>query len=75
MTPAEKAFAKKLARAGWHTYRDEDTGRVVTNAYPDERLKLQQICGLTCEIVSQPFANGTCARIGPVLTPINAGRT
>ena len=66
--PAEKVFAKKLSRAGWHTYRDEDTGRVVTNAYPDERIKLQKICGLTCEVVSEPFTDGTCARIGPVLS-------
>lgn len=62
---AEKQFAKRLAKAGWHTYRDEETGRVVTNAYEDERMKLQQLCGLSCEVVSKPFADGCCARIGP----------
>lgn len=66
--PAEKTFAKKLKKAGWHTYRDEDTGRVVTNAYPEERMLLQRICGLSCEIVSKPNGDEFCARIGPVLT-------
>jgi hypothetical protein len=63
----EKTFAKKLAKAGWHTYRDEETGRVVTNAYEDERMKLQKICGLTCEVVSPPPADNVCAKIGPRL--------
>ncbi len=62
---AEKQFAKRLAKAGWHTYRDDETGRVVTNAYEDECMKLQQIGGLSCEVVSRPFAEGCCARIGP----------
>ena len=62
---AEKQFAKRLAKAGWHTYRDEETGRVVTNAYEDERMKLQKISGLSCEVVIRPFAEGCCARIGP----------
>ncbi len=62
---AEKQFAKRLAKAGWHTFRDEETGRVVTNAYEDERMKLQKISGLSCEIVGRPFAEGCCVRIGP----------
>ena len=63
----EKTFAKKLAGAGWHTYRDEETGRVVTNAYEDERMKLQKICGLTCEVVSPPHVDNACSKIGPCL--------
>jgi hypothetical protein len=62
---AEKQFAKRLAKAGWHTYRDEETGRVVTNAYEDERMNLQKISGLSCEVVSRPFAEGCCVCIGP----------
>jgi hypothetical protein len=62
---AEKQFAKRLAKAGWHTYRDEESGRVVTNAYEDERMKLQKISGLACEVVSPAAAEGTCKRIGP----------
>ena len=68
--PTEKAFARKCRKAGWHTYRDEDTGRVVTNAYEDERVKLQNATGMDCEVVSRPFAEGCCVRIGPVLKPI-----
>ena len=62
----EKHFAKRLAKAGWHTYFDNETGRVVTNAYDRDLLNLQQISGLSCEIVSRPFPAGCCARIGPI---------
>ncbi len=62
----EKQFARKLAKAGWHTYRDEDTGRVVTNAYPREQAQLERISGLPCEVVV-PAPDDTCAKIGPVL--------
>jgi hypothetical protein len=65
----EKQFAKKLARAGWHTYRDEETGRVVVNAYENERLTLQRLSGLDCEVVSRPLPAGCCVRIGPKLPP------
>jgi len=69
MTPkeTEKQFARKLSKAGWHTYRDEETGRVVTNAYEDERMKLQKISGLPCVVVSPPHSDNTCAKIGPRL--------
>lgn len=62
----EKEFARKLSKAGWHTYRDEESGRVVTNAYPSEREKLEKISGMPCEVVSEPHGEGTCSRIGPV---------
>ncbi len=67
-TSAEKRFAARLRKAGWHTYRDEESGRVVTNAYPSEREKLEKISGMPCEVVSEPHGEGTCARIGPVRT-------
>ena len=61
----ERAFVRKLEKAGWHTYRDEETGRVVTNAYTHECEKLKAISGLECEVVCPPFSEGTCAKIGP----------
>lgn len=63
----EKVFGKKMQRARWHTYRDEETGRLVTNAYPEELVKIEQIVGIECEIVSAPLGPGCCARIGPKL--------
>ena len=70
----EKVFARKLSKAGWHTYRDEESGRVVTNAYASEREKLERISGMACEVITEPAAEGTCARIGPTL-PGNSTRT
>jgi hypothetical protein len=63
----EKTFAKKLSKAGWWTYTDEDTGRVVTNAHDHEVAKLAKISGMACEIVSAGW-DGGCARVGPVLS-------
>ena len=63
----EKQFAKRLSKAGWHTYLDEETGRVVTNANEDERLKLQEMAGLVCEVVSRTDSEECCVRIGPKL--------
>jgi hypothetical protein len=62
----EKTFAKKLSKAGWWTYTDEETGRGVTNAHAHEVAKLAKISGLPCEIVSAGW-DGGCARVGPVL--------
>jgi hypothetical protein len=64
----EKVFARKLKKAGWHTYRDEKSGRVVTNAYVHERGKLTRLSGLFCEVVSPPVEDGFCAKIGPRLS-------
>lgn len=61
-----KQFEQRLRKAGWHTYRDEETGRVVTNAYENELAKLERISGVTCEVVDAPWS-GECVRIGPVL--------
>lgn len=36
MTDTEKLFRKKLKRIGWYAYRDEQSGRMVANCYPDE---------------------------------------
>ncbi len=64
MTPVEKQFMKKLDKAGWTAYKQEETGRVVTNAYEHELEKLEKISGLPCEIVAkhEVFCN-----IGPKL--------
>ena len=64
----EKTFAKRLNKAGWWTYTDEETGRVVTNAHDHEVAKLAKISGMPCEIVSSAGWDGGCARIGPVLS-------
>ena len=69
-TAREKQFAKRLAKAGRHTYRLEELGRVVTNAYEDERRTLEKLCGLRCEVVTSGW-NGSCARIGPILETPN----
>ena len=64
----EKTFAKRLNKAGWWTYTDEETGRVVTNAHDHEVAKLAKISGMPCEIVSSAGLDGGCARVGPVLS-------
>lgn len=64
----ERTFAKKLSKAGWSTYTDEDTGRVVTNAYENEVPKLAKISGMSCEVVSSADWDGGCVRVGPVLS-------
>jgi hypothetical protein len=63
----EKTFSKKLSKAGWWTYTDEGTGRVVTNAHDHEVATLAKISGMQCEIVSAGL-DGGCARVGPVLS-------
>ena len=63
----EMKFAKTLSKAGWWTYTDEDTGRVVTNAHDHEVAKLAKISGMPCEVVSAG-RDGGCARVGPVLS-------
>jgi hypothetical protein len=63
----ERTFAKKLRKAGWYTYTDEETGRVLTNAYDYEVAKLAKISGMPCEVVNAGW-DGGCARIGPVLS-------
>jgi hypothetical protein len=61
---SEKQFAKKLQKAGWYTYTDEESGRVVTNAHTHELEKLERLSGLKCEVVSSG-PDSTCAKIGP----------
>lgn len=70
--PVEVQFARRLEKAGWYTYRDEATGRVVTNAHECELMQLQKISGLRCEVVSPSPTPGCCARIGPTLVTPNA---
>ena len=38
----ERKFARALAKAKWHTYRDDESGRVVTNAFAHEIQKLEK---------------------------------
>ena len=63
----EKTFAKKLSKAGWWTYTDEDTGRIVTNAHDHEVAKLAKISGMPCEIVGAGW-DGGAGKVGPVLS-------
>ena len=64
----EKQFKKRLAKNGWHTYKDDSTGRVVTNAYESELPFIEQATGLKCEIV-QVFGaikgKGKAVALGP----------
>lgn len=54
VTHDEKQFKRALRKRGWHVYRDEDSGRLVTNAYPREVARLSQQLGMPLEIVSPP---------------------
>lgn len=62
----EKTFARKLSKAGWYTYKDQD-GRLVTNAFHDELSKLVAISGIPCEVLSPGAKPGELVRIGPCL--------
>lgn len=59
----ETQFAKRLKKAGWFVYLHDKTGRMVTNAYPNELQKLEKLSGVACEIVEPPSADCACARI------------
>lgn len=47
----ERQFARKMSKAGWTTYVDEESGRTVTNAFTDEMEKVATLCGMPCEVV------------------------
>jgi len=64
----EKLFASRLRRKGWHSYTDEDSQRVVTNAYPGELEKVTKVAGMPCEIVSSVGEPAVLIRIGPKLS-------
>ena len=64
----EKRFTKRLAKNQWHTYKDDSTGRVVTNAYESELPFIEKATGLKCEIVRTFGAikgKGKAVAIGP----------
>lgn len=48
----EEKFARRLNRNGWFTYRHEN-GRLVTNAYRYELVKLEKIARMKLEIVEE----------------------
>lgn len=62
----ERKFARNMKKAGWYTFRDENTGRVVTNAYRHEVAKISKISGVECEIL--PCQDDVSIfRVSPVL--------
>ncbi len=61
---------RRMARASWYTYRDDETGRVVTNAYERELEQIQKISGVPCEVVpGGVLVPGGTVKIGPKLSP------
>lgn len=63
MKPATK-FKKRLEKAKWYTYVDEDSGRVVTNCYEHELEAVEKITDMKCEVVGEP--DGFLVRISYV---------
>lgn len=51
--PRVKRFETQLKKAGWFTYVDEKTGRVVTNCYEREFDDVQSIVGMPCEFLER----------------------
>ena len=62
----EKKFSRNMKKAGWYTFKDGETGRVVTNAYRHEVDKISKISGVECELVPHSTNLALC-KIGPVL--------
>lgn len=68
MKNQSRTFINRLKKAGWGTYEDAETGRVVTNGYLRELKELEEISGMKCEVVTTLFGTGQgkMCRIGYV---------
>lgn len=50
-TSTEKDFKAAMRKIGWHVYRDEESGRLVTNLYRCEVSDLSKKIGMALEVV------------------------
>lgn len=75
LTPRQKLdaeFKRTCKKKGWFTYFDDESGRVVTNAYRHELDVVSAAAGVECELVSSLIAKKRASRmdmmrIGPKL--------
>ncbi len=65
MKRVERTFISKLKKADppWFTFENEQ-GRVVTNCYKQEKKSIEEITGLSCEILNQ---TGNICQVAPKL--------
>jgi hypothetical protein len=61
-TPLEKAFKTAMRKRGWHVYRHEETGRLVTNLYRNEVEGLSKSLGIPLEVLP---GSGSLAMASP----------
>lgn len=62
-TPIEKSFKAAMRKIGWHVYRDDETGRLVTNCYEREVLELSKRIAMLLEAAA---SNGAMVKAAPV---------